>query len=54
MRALARPRLLTQRSVAASHSKAANQRLRSLGRAGGKCPGQGLGAAQQLDVAGEG
>ena len=38
MRAFARPRLLTQRNVAASSSRSTNQRLRSLGRSGGKGP----------------
>ena len=54
MRGFVRPRLLVQRSVAASASSSANQRRRSLGRTGGKGPGSGLGSAHQVHMSREG
>ena len=42
MRGLIRPRLLTHLHAAARASVSKKSRALSLGRAGGKCPGQGL------------
>ena len=51
MRGFARPRLLVHRNVAPSRNTSSNQCRRSLGCSGGKGPGSGLGAAQQMDMA---
>ena len=45
--------LLEQGSIAASRSNSLNQRLRSLGRPGGKGRGAGLGAAEWVHMPGE-
>jgi len=51
MRGLALPRLLVHRSLAAWRSTSSNQRLRRRGPTGRKCPGVGLGTAQQVNMA---
>ncbi len=54
MRGLIRPRMLTQKHAAARAKVCLKCRARSLGRAGGKCPGEGLCESNQAQIAGEG
>ena len=54
IRGLCNPLLVMHFDFAARASKALNHRRRFLGRAGGKGPGLGLGAAHQLYICGEG